>query len=183
MSETSKRLFPQGKPDDASFGLLHTWWLELEDDKGERAFLRRAESLTQVMLSPAFVELLRTLRQQGYVIGAQSLPLARIAAVAGLAVRIKALAQEDLATRMGTAKAGGKTPTISELRLRRILACDDIEELYTLLRRALSILDDKANLADLAATVWNWKQLDAKHPYDPRRRLAYDYYSAIPSKS
>lgn len=183
MSATNKYPFPQGKPDDASFGLLHDWWHQLESDTGERAFLRRAESLTQVMLSAAFVDLLHTLRNRGYAIGAQNPPLARLAAIAGLVARIKAPSDAGLAQRMGTAKSGGQMPTVSELRVRRILACDDIEELYTLLRRALAILDHTANLTDLATVVWNWKSMDEKHPHDPRRRLAYDYYSAIPDQS
>lgn len=181
-NEKHNRLFPQGRPDDPSFGLLQEWWKDLEKDKGERAYLRRAESLTQVMLSPAFVALLRSLRNQGYVVGGQDTPLAKIAAIVGLAARVKSLTVEDIAIRMGTPKPGSTTAPLSELRLRRILACDDLEELYTLLRRVLSILDDTVNLSDLATTVWNWSPLDAKQPYDPRRRLAYDYYSALPTK-
>jgi CRISPR system Cascade subunit CasB len=183
VTDREKQPFPQGKPDHPSFGLLLAWWRRLEDDKGERAFLRRAGTLTEVMLSPSFVDLLRTLRNQGYAVSNHNHPLSKIAAIAGLSARIKAPADAGLATRMGTPKATGSTPTFSQLRLRRILACDDIEELYTLLRRALAVLDDKADLADLAATVWNWSPLDDKRPFDPRRRLAYDYYAAAPIKS
>lgn len=182
MTDVETYPFPQNKPDHPSFGLLTAWWRRLEDDKGERALLRRAGTLTEVMLSPSFVDLLRTLRNQGYVISNHNYPLSRIAAIAGLSARIKALADAGLATRMGTPKTVGSSPTLSELRLRRILACDDIEELYMLLRRALAVLDDKADLTDLAATVWNWSPLDEKRPYDPRRRLAYDYYAAAPIK-
>lgn len=183
MSETDKHPFPQGKPAHPSFALLGGWWQQLESDKGERAALRRAASLTEVMLSPAFMRLLRTLRNQGYAVGNNDVPLSKIAAIAGLAARVKAPADAGLATRMGTPQPGGSMPAFSELRLRRILACDDIEELYTLVRRALALLGDQANLADLAATVWNWAPLDDKRPYDPRRRLAYDYYAVAPIKS
>jgi CRISPR system Cascade subunit CasB len=182
VSELDKYPFPQGKTDHQSVALLTTWWQQLEHDKGERAALRRAASLTEVMLSPAYMRLLRTLRGGDYAISNHNLPLAKIAAIAGLAARIKKPTSVGLATSMGTPKPGGSSPTLSELRLRRILACDDIEELYTLLRRALALLDDRANLADLAATVWNWSRLDEKHPYDPRRRLAYDYYATAPIK-
>lgn len=183
MSESDKYPFPQGKPNHQSVALLVAWWQQLEHDKGERATLRRASSLTEVMLSPAFVRLLRTLRNQGFAIGNGNIQLSKIAALAGLAARVKAQTDVDLAAHMGTPKPGGSTPAFSELRLRRILACDDIEELYTLLRRALALLGDQANLADLAATIWNWSPLDDKRPYDPRRRLAYDYYTAAPIKS
>lgn len=182
MSELDKYPFPQGKSDHKSVVLLVAWWQRLEHDKGERATLRRAASLTEVMLSPAYIRLLRTLRGSNYAISNHNLPLAKIAAIAGLTARVKEPAKEGLAQRMGTPKPGGSTPAFSELRLRRILACDDIEELYTLLRRSLALLGDQANLADLAATIWNWSPLDDKHPYDPRRRLAYDYYAAVPIK-
>jgi len=183
MTEPAKYVFPQGKPDHHSVALLVAWWRQLEYDKGERAALRRAASLTEVMLSPAYMRLLRTLRGSDYAISNHNLPLAKIAAIAGLAARIKTQAGVGLAASMGTPKPGGSTPAFSELRLRRILACDDIEELYTLLRRALALLGDQANLADLAATIWNWEPLDDKRPHDPRRQLAYDYYDAAPIKS
>lgn len=184
MSETDKYPFPQGKPDHPSYKLLGDWWHRLEQDKGERAALRRAASLTEVILSPSYMRLLRSLRGSDYRISNHNLPLSKIAAIAGLAARVKPPQIEThLAKHMGTPKPGGTTPAFSELRLRRILACDDIEELYTLLRRALALLDDKANLADLAAIIWNWSPLDEKRPYDPRRQLAYDYYEAAPIKT
>jgi CRISPR system Cascade subunit CasB len=188
MNSAKKFLFPQPRlgedkmPTDASFDILREWWQQLENDKGERATLRRASSLTEVMLSPVFMRLLWALRNRGYAIGNGNIQLSKIAALAGLAARVKTQTDIGLATRMGTPKPGGCSPTFSELRLRRILARDDIEELYTLLRRALALLGDQANLADLAATIWNWAPLDDKRPYDPRRRLAYDYYAAAPIK-
>lgn len=181
MSKIAKYPFPQGKPEHPSFALLFDWWRQLENDKGERAVLRRAASLTEVMLSPAFHSLLNDLRRADYRIAEYRYP--KLAAIVGLAARIRTIASDGLASRMGSPKAGGSAPTFSELRLRRILACDDIEELYTLLRRALALLDDQAHLADLAATVWHWSPLDEKRPYDPRRRLAYDYYAVAPIKA
>jgi len=182
VSDTKKMLFPQGNPDDPSYVHLLGWWRQLEQDKGERAALRRASSLTEVMLSPAYMRLLREMRHAGYAIANRDTPLGKIAAIAGLAARVKETAPEGLARRMGMAKPGGSTATVSELRLRRLLACDDLEELYTLLRRALALLDDRADLADLAALVWNWAPLDEKRTHDPRRRLAYDYYEVAPIK-
>lgn len=188
MNSAKKFLFPQPRmgedkmPTDASFDILREWWQQLENDKGERAALRRASSLTEVMLSPAFMRLLWALRNQGYAIGNSNIQFSKIAAITGLAARVKAQTGIGLATRMGTPKPGCSSSAFSELRLRRILACDDIEVLYTLLRRALALLDDQANLEDIAATVWHWSLLDDKRPYDPRRRLAYDYYAAAPIK-
>ncbi len=185
MNKPNTYIFPQRKPDHPSFALLKTWWDELEHDKGERAALRRAARLTEVMLSPAFHDLLHALRHADYRISENRYP--QLAAIAGLSARVRTMAEGGLATRMGTPKPGGSTPTLSTLRFRRILSYDDsyedIEDLYTALRRALAILDDRADLADLAAVIWNWSPLDEKRPYDPRRQLAYDYYAAAPPKS
>jgi CRISPR system Cascade subunit CasB len=170
--------FPQHKPDDPSFAILRAWWKYLEDDKGERAALRRAANLTGVMLSPAFHRLLNELRRAGFGVPESRYP--KLAAIAGLAARVRSDDGTSLATSMGTPGSGGGKATVSELRMRRLLACDDIDELYTLLRRAIALLDNRASLADLAATIWNWVPMDAKRPNDPRRKMAYDYYAVAP---
>jgi CRISPR system Cascade subunit CasB len=180
MNDTTKpnNPFPQWKLEHPSFNILKTWWETLETDRGERAALRRAASLTEVMLSPAFHRLLNSLQRAGYGVADYRYP--KLAAIVGLAARIKTETSETLATRMGSPKSGGDKATMSDLRIRRVLACDDIEELYTLLRRALALLGDQANLPDMAATLWHWSPMDEKRPNDPRRRLAYDYYAAAP---
>lgn len=178
MNDKTENPFPRGKPDHPSYAVLRSWWQGLEHDKGERAALRRAGTLTEVMLSPAFHRLLRELRQAGCGVAESRYP--KLAAIAGLAARVKTEAAGSLANRMGSPKAGGNAPVVAEMRMRNILACDDLENLYTLLRRALSLLDDQASLADLAAVVWHWLPMDEKHPNDPRRQMAYDYYAAAP---
>lgn len=178
MSKKTENPFPQKKLDHASYIVLRTWWQDLEYDKGERAALRRAGTLTEVMLSPAFHRLLRELRQVGCGIIDARYP--KLAAIAGLAARVKIEASGSLASRMGSPKPGGNTPSITELRMRSLLACDDLETLYTLLRRALALLDGQASLTDLAVVVWHWSPMDEKCPNDPRRQMAYDYYAAAP---
>lgn len=178
MNDKPDKPFPRGKPDHPSNAVLRAWWQGLEHDRGERAALRRAGTLTEVMLSPAFHRLLRELRQAGCGVSESRYP--KLAAIAGLVARLKAEAPGSLANRMGSPKAGGNAPVVAELRMRNILACDDLETLYTLLRRALALLDDQANLVDLAEVVWHWSPMDEKRPNDPRRQMAYDYYAAAP---
>ncbi|MFZ4698754.1 MAG: type I-E CRISPR-associated protein Cse2/CasB [Candidatus Methylumidiphilus sp.] len=203
MNHKSKKnyLFDLYKPDHVSFKILRHWWQELHDKtidspldeaqsvaknskpkqnfRGERAALRRAESLTAVMFNPGFHRLRQALRNQGLIVSEYQLP--NLAAIAGLAAMIEDEATDSLATSMGKPKEiDGKKSCVSELRMRRILACDDLEELYTFLRRGLALLDNKANLANLASIIWNWKKMDEKHPYDPRRRMACDYYEVAP---
>lgn len=177
-NKKSQYAFPQRKPEDPSFAILRAWWRGLEDDKGERAALRRAGNLTEVMLSPAFHQLLNGLRRAGFGISDSRYP--KLAAIVGLTARIKGEDGQCIATNMGTPKSGGGKAAVSELRMRRLLACDDIDELYALLRRVLALLDNCASLADLATTIWNWAPMDEKRPNDPRRQMAYDYYAAAP---
>ena len=175
MSQKMLYPFPQWKPDDRSFAILRDWWQELEGNKGERAVLKRAGSLTEVVFSPAYHRLLRTLRNEGYFVHESR--FSKLAAIAGLASRIKEDIPGAFGKQLGTLKQGDK-PTVSELRMRRVLACDDLEELYVLLRRALGILGGNASLSGLAATIWQWESLAEKKPYDSRKQMAYDYYAA-----
>lgn len=176
MGQKEKKLYPfsQWKPDDRSFTILKEWWNVLKENKGERAILYRTDSLTEVVFCPAYHRLLRTLRKEGYTV--HETRLQKLAAIAGLAARIDDTPGE-LGAQMGAIKPGDK-PAISELRMRRVLACDDMEELYMLLRRALSIIGGNASLTGLAATIWNWESLAEKNPYDSRKQMAYDYYNA-----
>ena len=177
MSQKEKTLypFPQWKPDDRSFTILKDWWQELEDNKGEKAALKRADSLTEVVFCPAYHRLLRTLRKEGFFVPESRFP--KLAAIAGLSSRIKEDIPGAIGEQMGALKTGDK-PTISELRMRRLLACDDLEELFMLLRRVLGILGGNASFSGLAAAIWHWESLYEKRPYDSRRQLAYDYYAA-----
>lgn len=171
--------FPQRNPNHTSFGVLKAWWEDLRDDRGERAVLRRAANLTEVMLSPAYHRLLGELREAGYGIAEHRYP--KLAAIAGLVARVKEPTEEGLAASMGTPTGPESTkPAVAELRMRRILACNDVEELYTLLRRGVALLKERASLPDLAAIIWHWAPMDEKRPNDPRRQMAHDYYTAAP---
>lgn len=177
MSQKEKILypFPQWKPEDHTFTILRNWWQELKNNKGEKAALKRADSLTEVVFCPAYHRFLRTLRNEGYSVSESR--YSKLAAIAGLSARIKQDIPGAFGAQMGALKPGDK-PILSELRVRRVLACDDLEELYMLLRRALGILGGNASLSGLASTIWQWESLSEKRPYDSRRQMAYDYYAA-----
>jgi CRISPR system Cascade subunit CasB len=83
----------------------------------------------------------------------------------------------EFGKQLGALKQGDR-PAVSELRMRRILASDDLEELYVLLRRALAILGGSASLSGLVATIWQWEPLTEKRFFDSRKQMAYDYYAA-----
>jgi CRISPR system Cascade subunit CasB len=163
-----------------SFTLLKQWRNDLESDKGGRAALRRAGSISEIMFAPAYYRLLNLLRNKGYKIGHSRQPY--LAVIAALTARIKEDAPGRLGKQLGMPR-NGERPALSELRMRRILACDDLEELYTFLRRSLAIINDKASISGVAEIVWQWASLNEKRPTDSRRQLAYDYYAEAPIKS
>jgi CRISPR system Cascade subunit CasB len=177
MSKNGKILypFPQWNDEDSSFTILRNWWQELEKNKGEKAFLKRADSLTEVSFCPAYHRLLNQLRGAGYSVHESRFP--KLAAISGLVARIKEDIPGAFGAQMGVLKQGEK-PALSELRIRRVLACDDLEELFILLRRALGLLDGNASISGIASTVWQWESLSEKLPYDSRKQMAYDYYAA-----
>ena len=164
---------------DASYTILLDWWTDLEADKGERAELKRAENPLRVAFSPAYHDLLHRLQEAGYRLGPGSRE--RLAVLAGLAAHVKRHTDNarSLATQMGSPQGSDKAP-VSGLRFRRILATDDLGDLYTQLRRAISLLDGTANLIDLARVLFRWQPIAEQNPYDPRKNWAYDYYAAAP---
>jgi CRISPR system Cascade subunit CasB len=178
---TPRTQFPfPNSSQDASYTILLEWWAALEADKGERADLKRAENPLRVAFSPAYHHLLHRLQEAGYRLGTGGRE--RLAVLAGLAAQVKQHTDNgrSLAAQMGSPKLGSDKATVSELRFRRILAIDDLDDLYTQLRRALSLLDETANLVDLARVLFRWRPIAEQNPYDPRKNWAYDYYAAAP---
>src|SRR5438067_2018477 len=141
MATPRPRLPFRNSSQDASYTMLLEWWAALEADKGERAELKRAENPLRVAFSPAYHDLLRRLQEAGYRLGVGDRE--RLAVLAGLVAHVKQHTDNgrSLAAQMGSPKLGSDKATVSELRFRRILAIDDLDELYTQLRRALSLLD------------------------------------------
>lgn len=164
--------------EDESFALLRQWWKDLKSDRGGRADLRRAASITEIMFLPPYYRLLNSVRAKYYV-GLSKEPY--LAVLAALVARIEDDHPGRLGGQFGSPKNSDRA-ALSELRMRRILACDDIEELYTLLRRALAIINDRASISGMAEIVWNWAPINEKRSWDSRRRLAYDYYAEVPIK-
>jgi CRISPR system Cascade subunit CasB len=165
---------------DASYTILLDWWMALEADKGERAELKRAENPLRVVFSPAYHDLLYRLSEAGYRLGTGNRE--RLTLLAGLAAHIKQHTDDarSLATQMGNPQPESARAPVSNLRFRRILATDDLGELYTQLRRAISLLDGTANLIDLARVLFLWRPIAEQNSNDPRKNWAYDYYAVAP---
>ncbi len=153
------------KPDAPMGQILEKFWQGLDEDKGGRAQLRRCKTVNEVVMVPAFHRLCSRVRplMKGEHDGWEM----RMAAIAGLLAHVRKLEpHKTLAKQMAM---GGDTPAVSELRFRRLLQRNR-EEFYVALIRTLGLLDKKANLLDLACSVYYWGDSE-------RKRWAFAYFS------
>lgn len=172
---------PQGNklfvPDSREAGAIQAWWTSLHGDegkggeKGELAELRRASTLTEIVLCRAYQRLRHGLHEAG-VFGAESERQA--AAVARVLARIK---KPEPGRRLAELMAEKKNdkPCVSEARFKRTLRAQDREELANDLVRLLPMLENRADPVRLAADIWLWGDR-------VRRAWANDYYLGILNK-
>lgn len=148
---------------------IMAWWQSLNDNRGDRAELRRCSTLTEVAFTPAFHRLRLALMKCGGV-NADALAL-----VAGLAARVKNdIPGSTLAEQMATGKSDGSA-RVSGLRFRRLLKVKGREELYSAMIRILAMLGGGVNLQSLAESVYYWNDRT-------RKKWAFEYYSQSPSE-
>lgn len=160
--------------DDTPAGqVLQNWWGELQEEPGERAELRRAADLTEVVMTRAYQRLRWAMLQHKEIkFKDDDLACKALACVAGLAARVKVNGQKHIAQDMGGSSSGKGGSRVSELRFKRLLAAKDRSEWYPLMRRTLSLLDDTADLMTLAEAAWWWND-------HIRRNWANAYYPAF----
>ncbi|HOX57832.1 MAG TPA: type I-E CRISPR-associated protein Cse2/CasB [Verrucomicrobiota bacterium] len=158
---------------DESSGILLAWWVELEQNRDERASLRRARSPQDVAYCPSFHRLLNQMRGQGYPLGVEG--ATALAVVAGVIAHVKAhTADASVAENMATPKMPGGGARVSGLRFRRILVVPDRDELYPHLVRIVRLLGGSVNLVSLANAAFWWNERTKKE-------WAYKYYATAPT--
>ncbi|MES9993562.1 MAG: type I-E CRISPR-associated protein Cse2/CasB [Candidatus Thiodiazotropha sp.] len=157
-------------PDSPVGEILHSFWEGLETNKGDRAELRRCKQPEEVVLLPAFHRLCTRLKPlmkgegQGWEV--------RIAAIAGLLAHVREVYPKmPLAEQMAGYK--GDSP-VSELRFRRLLQRNR-RDLYSAMIRVIRLLGEKANIHDMAESVYYWGD-------SQRRRWAFEYFPRVPEK-
>lgn len=145
---------------------LDVWWRELNDNRGERAVLRRCRTLAEVFFSPAYHRLYLALSRIGDVyVDREGLAL-----VAGLATHVKIDGKEGtIAEQMATGKPDGSA-RVSGLRFRRLLKVKEKEELFSSMIRVIALLDGNVNIQSLARSVYFWNDIT-------RKKWAFEYYS------
>ena len=148
---------------------LKQWfdWLHDENQRGERARLRRCETLDEILLQPAFYRLclaLPRLREHD---------LEGLAIAAGLLAVIKTPVNTSLPKMLGE---GGDKPAFSPLRFQRLLATDSPGDFFKAMRRAIIQIDGKANPVELTDEVLHWyRQQRQPEWYRGARQWQYRY--------
>jgi CRISPR system Cascade subunit CasB len=137
--------------------VLHKWWLGLEDDHASRAVLRRCATLDAVILSVAYQQFYRyMLACNAWPMDAASWQNDKLAAIAGLLVHVKE--ETDNSEYLSVTMYDKKNDKllVSELRFRDLLKVETNDDLFVSLRRALPLIDKKANIYQLANDVYFW---------------------------
>jgi CRISPR type I-E-associated protein CasB/Cse2 len=164
--------------------ILRSWHQNLltQPRRGDRAQLKRAGTIEEVAMAPAYHDLLRRLgiaRPTDDV--ADQRTMSQLAAVAALAARVQeqpgaGTPLSPLGATLAQHREGGSAPRVSPARFRRLLESEELADRFAVLRRLLPLVERQVDLVELAAAICDWT---------PRRRrqLAYDYYANAPLTS
>lgn len=148
--------------------VLLEWWQKLEDNRGDRAALRRAASIDQVIFNPAFHRLWRSLK------GTRWQRSERVALIAALASRVREHREgKTFAAQLGSPTKGRESAPLSGLRFRRLLQAREAEELLQGCSRAIAMCGNNVNVLNLAESIYWWGD-------GVQKRWAFDYYDANP---
>ncbi len=149
------------------------WWKTLNENRGDRAELRRCRSPAEVAFVPAFYRLkMKT---------PQNLDPEKLAAVAGILSHVDSLPETDrretIAGLFARPAEGGTTPRISDPRFRRILRVADYDytELYPVLTRLIRQIDRKVPTSAVPSLIWGVYKWDQK----TKRSWAEAYYEHV----
>lgn len=148
---------------------LFRWWVSLDENRADRAELRRCEDLLAVMTTPAFQRARRILLDAGFA--PRSGGEDRLPVVIGLAAWVRGPRDPDVHCHLPSLPlvfSEGEKPKVSPLRFRQLLEARDDEELFVRLRRVLPLVKERVNLFHLANDVFQWSDI-------VRKRWVYEY--------
>lgn len=150
--------------------ILRDWFRSLEEDRGERAALRRSDDPAACAFRPAFHRLRRRLSALGKV---------NDDALAVVAVLVAGVRKDAYGAPFPRRLWGGNKdkPVLSELRLQRLLQEGAAEDVLRQLRRALAMVGNEADVADLAH--WAYRLAQPALRDRAARDFAYAYYGAV----
>jgi len=188
--------------------VLENWWRWLDDNRGHRAKLRRADSADDIMMMDAFYTFLYSKHNP-------ALPLSTpwkdtknfhaAALVCGLLARVKknslsmikkeAMTEEQDAFKKESKQAsfaeclampnsGGNSPIMSELRFQRLQKSESVDVFYLNMCRAIDLLKGDVPIHSMIDDVLLWyKEFENGLDKEPRNRLAIrwasDYFTTL----
>lgn len=149
--------------------IVAQWWLSLQDRRGDRAELRRVGDLAGVPFSAAYHDLYRRLA------GTRWRHRKQLALVAAVLAHVRSDdSARPFASQMASSRSGGDGAAVSGLRFRRLIQVDDPEDLLPRMSRTVRMLGGRANVRDLARSLYWWQSDRTRHTW------AFEYYQAAP---
>jgi len=181
---------------------LQRWYVWLDDNRGDRARLRRAESPEDILLTDAFFHFLAKMPEQWQ----QSKPMLTSASIAGALSHVKTDKQTpsklynskatdapkksaSFAEQLATPSEGKSKAPMSELRFQQLQKSPTTDDFYRRIIRAIGLLGGNANIISLANDIIHWhrefeRQVDHRQPANRLAvRWATDYFTALPKNS
>lgn len=173
---------------------LQRWQRWLDDNRGDRARLRRAERPEDILLTDAFFHFLQKMPE----CWRDKKPIFSSAAVAGLLSHVKSDTQipsknefkkdkmASFAEQLATPAKSKKSP-MSELRFQQLQKSRSTDDFYRLARRAVHLLGGKVNIPSLANDIIHWfQEFNSQVDREPAKRLAVrwatDYFTVLPKE-
>ncbi|EFK08585.1 CRISPR system CASCADE complex protein CasB [delta proteobacterium NaphS2] len=184
----------------AETSAIKNWHHWLEDHRGDRARLRRAERPEDALLTDAFFTFLKRMPEawQG------DIPLYVSAAVAGLLSHVKEDRQvpgriygtnaengvptsASFAEQMAT-PVRGDNPPVSELRFQQLQKSKTTDEFYRRMIKVIRLLNGQVNIASMTNDIIHWhREFDHQIDRKPANRLAVrwatDYFTGLQTKT
>ncbi|MCB9947463.1 MAG: type I-E CRISPR-associated protein Cse2/CasB [Rhodospirillaceae bacterium] len=165
-------------PTASATGPIHDWHRRLQYDRGQRAGLRRAQTIDEVYQVLAFHQLLAH--------AGPKLPHETAARMAIALAEVDAdtsTAPDRWGAALGRAFATHRhgKPRLSEDRLRLLATAEDPDQFLRLLRGAIQALDRHAPLQDVADIVRAWHRPASR--LQARRQIFLAYYAASTAAS
>jgi len=166
----------------------YRWWTNLVGDdekdplwRGERAELRRAKEVQDVLVTPAYFRLRRDIIEAGVGREESSSETrsddTQLAAIAGALAQVKRdSVHRNIGKLLAHSSEGGKAP-VSGLRFRRLLERKELPDLYPHLLRTLKLVDSEAPVQVLATDLFSWAVDESI-----RQRWAEGYYITAPDQ-
>lgn len=157
---------------------LCSWFHWLDDNRGDRARLRRAETPDDVLLTEPFFNFLRQMPESWAM--QKNLPVS--AMVAAVLAHVKANeGKKSFAAQLALPKPGTDRSRMSELRFQQLQKSRTPDEFFRRLIRAVKLADGQVNIISLADSIWCWmneyRYGTSLKPFDRLAvRWANDYY-------